>query len=67
MSIKVQTERTSKTWKLVKLVGFLGLAGGIAFTVINEGRESKIHGCLFALSGFGVLLFGRAGAWWFHE
>jgi len=66
-------EQTSKTWKLIQLVGFLALIGGVALACWAWERplpgETNLAfglGCMTAASGLALNVLGSVGAWWYH-
>jgi hypothetical protein len=75
------TERTSKRWKAIQALGFLGALAGIVLVVSGTtttgqfsaqapGRiilsTTSVAGLLTFLGGVCVQLFGRLGGWWYH-
>jgi hypothetical protein len=58
----VTTERTSKKWKLLMLVGFLTLIAGI----IMIGIEIQSAGEWSVLLGILMIVFAKIASWWCH-
>lgn len=61
----VTIEQTSKTWKVVILIGLLLLFGGVAGCVAERGGSTNV-GAPIAGLGLAVLFAGKLGAWWDH-
>lgn len=68
----VVTERTSKKWKAVILLGVLMTAGGLVSSVAIGASGNKDLMPMAGLAGIAFLLgiptyiVGRFGQWWFH-
>ena len=64
------TEATSKKWKLILLLGGLGMVFGGLIALVGNATNSTGQiwfGFLLLLSSFAVWLLGRFGKFWFHE
>ena len=63
-------QATGKTWKLVQLVGTLGIlfAVGVGFTAFFAEVGPALGGAAITAVVLAVPLHvvGRFGAWWFH-
>lgn len=69
-------ERTGKAWKLMILVGWLLMLGGIAVFLLlphwARGEFTMAQGIiglgsvLAVVVGLILLVLGKAGAWWYH-
>jgi hypothetical protein len=75
------TERTSKRWKAIQALGFVGALAGIALVIAGTTvtgqftgqvpgsiilSTTSVAGLLTFLGGVGLNLFGRLGGWWYH-
>ncbi len=69
----IQTiEQTSKRWKKVKLIAWLGLIAGffIFSNNVNDGGFQNIYtglGLGVTFFSFIILLIGRFGSWWTNK
>lgn len=65
---RVQTiERTSKIWKLLQLIGAVGIITGIAVLfIMPAGSSLQASGFLMIIAGFLTYIIARVAAWWCH-
>ena len=66
---KMQTERTAKKWKVMKLIAvLLMILGTISCVKVPEGSSGAAYSTTAGLWFLGVVLavISRFGAWWFH-
>lgn len=62
-------ERTGKTWKLVRVLGWLVMAlGAVILFWAWAGRRSggEALGSWIGLAGAGGVWISKAGAWWYN-
>lgn len=63
-------QATAKIWKLLILIGGLGLLTGICMTVGGMSSDNKSvsgFGIIATILGIGSYVVGRFGKFWFHE
>ena len=66
---KVQTERTAKKWKVMKLIAVLFMViGTINCVQVPAGSAEAAYSTAAGLWFLGIVLaiISRFGAWWFH-
>lgn len=61
------TQKTGKFWKLLQMVGVLGILGCATWGMIARDSETSVNCIVIGLPAAAVWAFGRVGAWWFHE
>lgn len=64
----VTTQRTSKKWKVMRLVGLLLLGGGIVYGIGHqEDGDAAGVALAIALPGVLLMLVARIGRWWTND
>ena len=65
----VTVQQTAKIWKLLYVIGVVGLIVSTAATFLGLGLEAAgltIAGVCGTVTSIAVYIIGRFGAWWFH-
>ena len=65
-------EKTSKDWKILKLISLLVIVGAIllVFIGLNDGGfKNYLTGLGLYIGGFGLIVFivAKFGSWWSHD
>jgi len=68
---RLRTGETGNTWRIIQVVGFVGLASSIAWTVTTWTRGAHgrfdalaLAGLFAALGSLALTILGRLGSWW---
>ena len=63
------TESTGKLWKLIQMVGVVGILAGATWFMVGyagDDGNASAGGMVLGVLAAPVWVFGRVGAWWFH-
>ena len=64
----VTTQRTSKKWKLMQLIGALLLIIGVISLIAGaNSNEPSAAGMPMIVIGILLFIVARAGSWWCHD
>ncbi len=69
---RLRTGTTGKTWRMIQVVGFIGLASSLTWTLTTWTRGDQgqfdtlaVAGIFSAIGSLALTIYGRLGLWWF--
>ena len=62
----VTTQQTGRIWKAAQGLGVVMAVLGVVACTTADSAEMGVAGGTVSLTGFGVFLAARIGAWWRH-
>lgn len=64
----ITTQQTSKKWKLLRVVGLLGIIAAVVWLLLAVTTDAPTAGAWVLMIGSGLVVWvARLGKWWCHS